>query len=65
MMKKELDMSDNANLILQEQVSDELLNMSLSKFFALLDEREHNGDYDRLCLIFSEIVDTIVEERSE
>lgn len=65
MMKKELDMSDNANLILQEQVGDDLLKMPLSDFFALLDEYEFSGNYDRLCGIFSEIVDVIVEERSE
>lgn len=64
-MKKGDVMSDNANLILQEQVSDELLNMSLSKFFALLDEYEFSGDYDRLCIILGEVVDAIVEERSE
>lgn len=57
-------MSDNATMILQEQVSDELLNMPLSKFFALLDEYEFSGDYDRMCVILSEVVDVIVEERS-
>lgn len=58
-------MSDDATMILQEQVSDELLKMSLSEFFALLDEYEFNGDYDRMCVILSEVVDVLVEERSE
>jgi hypothetical protein len=58
-------MSDNATMILQEQVSDELLKMPLSKFFELLDEYEFSGDYDRMCVILGEVVDVIVEERSE
>lgn len=58
-------MSDYATVILTEQVSDELLDMKLSDFFALLDEYEFNGNYDRMCTILAEVVDVIVEERSE
>lgn len=58
-------MSDTATIILTEQVSDELLDMKLSDFFALLDEYEFNGNYDRMCNILSEVVDVIVEHRSE
>lgn len=58
-------MSDNATVILIEQVSDELLDMKLSDFFALLDEYDFNGNYDRMCTLLGELVDVIVEERSE
>jgi hypothetical protein len=58
-------MSDDATTMLREQVSGELLNMTLGDFFELLDEYEFNGDYDRMCVILNEVVDVLVEERSE
>ena len=57
-------MSDAATEILTEQVSDEILKMSVSDFFALLDEYYFNGNYDRMCIILTELVDAIVEDRS-
>ena len=57
-------MSDNATNILEEQISDDLLNGSLSKFFAMLDEREQYDDYNKLLEIFCSTVETLVEERS-
>lgn len=57
-------MSDNATEILMEQVSDEILEMTVSDFFAMLDEYEFSGNYDRMCTILGEVVDAIVEERS-
>ena len=58
-------MSDNATMILTEQVSDELLDMKLSDFFALLYEYDFNGNYERLSTLLDAVVDIIVEERSE
>jgi hypothetical protein len=60
-------MSDDATTMLREQVSGELLNMTLGDFFELLDEYELNGvaHYDRMCVILNEVVDVLVEERSE
>jgi hypothetical protein len=41
-------MSDNATMILQEQVSDELLNMPLSKFFAFENlARVYRGRFEK------------------
>lgn len=57
-------MSDAATEILMEQVSDEILKMSVSDFFALLDEYGFDGSYDRMCDILSDVVDAIVEDRS-
>lgn len=57
-------MSDAATEILTEQVSDEILKMSVSDFFDLLDEYDFNGNYDRMCIILDAVVDMIVEERS-
>ena len=57
-------MSDDATKILKEQVLDELLDMPLSKFFALLDEYEFRDDYDLLSDILYGVVNVIVEERS-
>jgi len=57
-------MSDNATKILKEQVLDELLDMPLSKFFALLDEYEFRDDYDLLCDNLYGVANVIVKERS-
>ena len=58
-------MSDFANITLTETVCDELLKMKVKDFIYLADERGLEELYKQLCDVFGDVVEVIVEERSE
>lgn len=57
-------MSDFNNIVLSEQVCDELLDMKLSDFFAMVDKRGLDEIYQKMSDLFGDVAEVIVEERS-
>jgi len=59
------DMSDLNNDMIFEEISDELMHMTLGQFFTALEERGIMDDFSDLGRIYSEFVERIYEERAE
>lgn len=58
-------MSDFYNIVFSQQVCDELLDMKLSDFFAMVDKRGLDEIYQKMSDLFGDVAEIIIEERSQ